>query len=482
MFSSPTTSRQIKTEENNLTRPRLLIVDDDDSLREFLEIFLGKEGYKVESADSAESALEMVKNNKFNLVITDVKMPGMDGVELLKKLKAIDANMPVILITAFASLDTAVDAMKEGAWDYLTKPFKIEELREVIENALSSTQEQYIKPVDARDKIYKLDQMVAQSPAMLKIFQLIPRIASSPASVLITGESGTGKELVARAIHNLGDRKDKPFVAVNCGGIPENLLESELFGHKKGAFTGANSDKQGLFAVANKGTIFLDEIGELPMFLQVKLLRVVQQRSFIPIGGTTPIEVDCRIIAATNKNLEQEVMNGNFREDLYYRLNVIQIRMPPLRERKEDIPLLVQYFLDKYSKIHGKNVQGISSFALNALMEYPFPGNVRELENIIERSVALSTSSLILPESLYIAKHKHKGQFSSSIENKNIRETTSFELPNEGINLDSLLEKIEKNLLIQALERTNGKKKEAAKLLGMNFRSFRYRLAKYELN
>ncbi len=483
LFSSQATTDNLKTEETILMRPKLLIVDDDDSLREFLEIFLGKEGYKVDSANDAETALEMMQKGNYSLVITDVKMPGMDGVELLKRLKTIDANLPVILITAFASLDTAVDAMKEGAWDYLTKPFKIEELREVIENALSSRQDQSIKPVETKDKIYKLDQMVAQSPAMLKIFQLIPRIASSPSSVLITGESGTGKELVARAIHNLGDRKDMPFVAVNCGGIPETLLESELFGHKKGAFTGAHTDKQGLFAIANKGTIFLDEIGELPMLLQVKLLRVVQQRSFIPIGSTTPIQVDCRIIAATNRNLEQEVMNGNFREDLYYRLNVIQIRMPPLRERKEDIPLLVQYFLDKYSKLHGKNVQGISNFALNALMEYPFPGNVRELENIIERSVALSTSSLILPESLYIAKQKHKAQFSSSsVDIMGKEQKPHYTLPPEGINLDAFLEEIEKDLLMQALHRTNGKKKEAAKLLGMNFRSFRYRLAKYEIN
>ncbi len=483
MFSALAINQDEKLQESLSTKQKLLVVDDDQSLREFLEIFLAKEGYKVDSSDSGEKALELVKQSRYDLVITDVKMPGMDGVELLKKLKIIDATLPVILITAFASLDTAVDAMKEGAWDYLTKPFKIEELREVIEKALSSKQDPSIKPIETKDKIYKLDEMVAKSPAMMKIFQLIPRIASSPASVLITGESGTGKELVAKAIHNLGDRRERPFVTVNCGGIPESLLESELFGYKKGAFTGATTDKQGLFALANNGTIFLDEIGELPMSLQVKLLRVVQQRSFIPVGGITPIDVDCRIIAATNRNLEREVMEGNFREDLYYRLNVIQIRMPPLRERKEDIPLLVQYFLDKYSKLFKKDVQGISNFALNALMEYPFPGNVRELENIIERSVALSTSSLILPESLYIAKEKHKDEF--SLNEKHLEKKPSYpeavELPPEGMDLDGFLEEIEKNLLVQALKRTNGKKKEASKLLGMNFRSFRYRLAKYNL-
>ncbi len=478
MFSSVVTKENV--ESNSLpTRPKLLIVDDDSSLREFLEIFLAKEGYKVDSADCGGKAIEKVRNGSYDLVITDVRMPGMDGVELLRRLKALDAGLPVVLITAFASLDAAVDAMKEGAWDYLTKPFKIEELRKVIENALSSRQDPSLKTVDTKDRIYRLDNMVASSPAMLKIFQLVQRVASSPTSVLITGESGTGKELVARALHNLSDRNDKPFVVVNCGGIPENLLESELFGHKKGAFTGADRDKLGLFAMANGGSIFLDEIGELPITLQVKLLRVVQQRSFTPVGGTSPVAVDCRIIAATNRNLEKEVMDGNFREDLFYRLNVIQVRIPPLRERKEDIPLLVQYFLDKYAELHGKKVQGISSFALQALMEYPFPGNVRELENIIERSIALSTSSLVLPESLYIAKCKHKDEFGR----RNSLETAPerHELPKDGMDLDAYLADIEKSLLLQALERTDGRKKEAADLLGVNFRSFRYRLSKYEI-
>ncbi len=460
-------------------RPRLLIVDDDPSLREFLEIFLAKEGYKVDSAETGQKALDMVKQGHYNLVITDVRMPGMDGVELLKQLKMLDAGLPVVLITAFASLDAAVDAMKEGAWDYLTKPFKIEELRDVIDNALSSSHTTSIKSVDTKERIYKLDDMVASSPAMLKIFQLIQQVAASPSSVLITGESGTGKELVAKAVHNLSDRREQPFVVVNCGGIPENLLESELFGHKKGAFTGADRDKVGLFTIANKGTIFLDEIGELPLTLQVKLLRVVQQRSFTPIGATQPVDVDCRIIAATNRNLEKEVMDGNFREDLFYRLNVIHIRMPPLRERKEDIPLLVQYFLEKYSKLHNKKVQGISSFALQALMEYPFPGNVRELENIIERCVALSNSSLILPESLYIAKCKHKDDF--EITDEQPQNPLSCEIPENGLDLDAYLADIEKKLLIKALERTKGKKKEAADLLKINFRSFRYRLSKYNI-
>ncbi len=479
MLSSAVPDRDVREDQYCQSKPRVLVVDDDSSLREFLEIFLAKEGYKVASAASGQEAMDRVKKDDFSLVITDVRMPGMDGVELLKGIKAMDPDLPVVLITAFASLDAAVVAMREGAWDYLTKPFRIEELREVVENAILSRQEHHCKPIVTKDRVYRLDQMVAKSQAMLKIFQMIPRIASSPSSVLITGESGTGKELAARAIHNLGERKDKPFVVVNCGGIPETLLESELFGHKKGAFTGADRDKLGLFAIANRGTIFLDEIGELPMVLQVKLLRVVQQRSFIPIGGTSPIDVDCRIIAATNRNLEKEVMEGNFREDLYYRLNVIQLRMPALRERTDDIPLLVQYFLDRYARRQEKSVQGISSFAMEALLQYPFPGNVRELENIIERSVALSTSSLILPESLYIARHKHGGDFPS--ENEQEKDTRPM-LPPEGMDLDEFLGKIEKDLLIQALERSGGKKIEAAKLLGVNFRSFRYRLSKYEIN
>jgi len=365
--------------------------------------------------------------------------------------------------------------MKEGAWDYLTKPFRIEEIREIVKKALETGPKPQSLTRDSTEKIYRLDNMLTKSPAMLNIFQLIPRIASSPSSVLISGESGTGKELVARAIHNLGVRKDKPFVVINCGGIPENLLESELFGHKRGAFTGADREKQGLFAIANKGTIFLDEIGELPMTLQVKLLRVVQQKSFTSLGDTKEIKVDVRIVVATNRDLEKEVMARRFREDLYYRLNVIRIHIPPLRERPEDIPLLVQYFLDKYSKEQNKTVQGISNFVMEALQKYSFPGNVRELENIIERSTALATSNLLLPESLSLAEFKRQKTAESS--------PFSYEphLGPEGLDLEQFLSHIEKTLLKKALERTNGVKTEAAGLLGLNFRSLRYRLSKHGL-
>ena len=457
---------------------KILIVDDDPSLREFLEIFFLNEGYGVICASNGSEALKLLGNEDVALVLTDMKMPEMNGLELLKCIKESHPGLPVIVITAFASLESAVEAMNEGAWDYLPKPFQLEEVREVVEKALSSTNTPQGLESDPVTKIHRLDQMVAKSPAMVKVFQLISRAAASPSSVLITGESGTGKELVARAVHNLSPRNAKPFVTLNCGGIPENLLESELFGYVKGAFTGAAADKKGLFEAADQGTIFLDEIGELPMPLQAKLLRVVQEKSFTPLGSSREIAVDVRIVAATNRNMEEEVMKGNFREDLYYRLNVINIHIPPLRERPEDIPLLVQYFLEKYSEQNGKSVQGISSFAMQALLQYPFPGNVRELENIIERSVALSSSCLILPESLSLAKHKQYETVESS-DDEDLPQT--FILPPDGMDLDRYLAGIEKDLLSQALEYTSGNKTEAAKLLGMNFRSFRYRLAKYGL-
>ncbi|NDY43163.1 sigma-54-dependent Fis family transcriptional regulator [Dissulfurirhabdus thermomarina] len=461
-------------------RPVILIVDDDRSLREFLEILFAKEGYEVLCAASGEAALDLLGRRRVNVVLSDVRMPGMDGVDLLRRIKARTPDVPVILITAFASMDSAVAAMKEGAFDYLTKPFRIDEIREVVAQALAAGPApadpgEEAAAAESPDKVHRLDRMVARSPAMLKIFQMVPKVAASTSSVLITGESGTGKELVARAIHNLGPRKDRPFVVVNCAGIPENLLESELFGHTRGAFTGAEHEKKGLFATAHGGTIFLDEIGELPLTLQVKLLRVVQERAFTPLGSTREVRVDVRIVAATNRSLEDEVMEGRFREDLYYRLNVITLHIPPLRERPEDIPLLVQYFLDRYATEQGKTVQGISSYAMDALVNYPFPGNVRELENIIERSVALSASNLILPESLSLARFKERQG------RRGPAAGPEPELPPEGLDLDAYLGAVERTLLEKALERTGGVKTEAAKLLGLNFRSFRYRLAKYGL-
>ncbi|MDA8162049.1 MAG: sigma-54 dependent transcriptional regulator [Desulfobacteraceae bacterium] len=462
-------------------RPRVLVVDDDRSLREFLEILFQKEGYGVALAASGEEALGLLEgDDTVSAVLSDIRMPGMDGVTLLKRIKKMRPALPVVLITAFGSLDSAVSAMKEGAWDYITKPFHIDEIRKVVSRAIQNSVEgggQQGRP----GKAVRCDQMVAVSPAMLKIFELIPRLAGSPSSVLVTGESGTGKELVARAIHNLGARARMPFVVVNCSGIPETLLESELFGHVKGAFTGAVRERRGLFAQADKGTIFLDEIGELSMMLQAKLLRAVQHKAFTPLGGEREISVDVRIIAATNRDLEEEVIRRRFREDLYYRLNVINIHVPPLRERPEDIALLVQYFLDRFAGQQGKNVQGISSFAMEALTGYPFPGNVRELENIIERSVTLATSNLILPESLSISRFKEAAGSAAGTALAPGGLETAFSLPDGGTDLDAFLSDVERRFIIKALERAKGVKTEAAALLGMNFRSFRYRLEKHGL-
>ena len=449
----------------------ILIVDDDQSLREFLEIFFAKEGFRVFTAGDGEEALKLLEKTSVDLVLADIRMPKVDGLKFLKLLRRKGLKLPIIMITAYASLDSAVEAKKEGAFDYVSKPFKLDELRTLVNKALQR------KEKTSFPKDYEFMGLIGRSPAMQRIFEMLPRVAAVPSNVLITGESGTGKELVARAIHKLSARKDKPFIVVNCGGIPPNLLESELFGYKTGAFTGATKEKPGLFALAHKGTIFLDEVGELPPELQVKLLRVVQEKSFLPLGATSEVKTDVRIISATNRDLEKEVLEGRFREDLFYRLNVISINLPPLRERREDIPLLVEHFLRKYAQKLGKNIEGISDFALKALMEYDFPGNVRELENIIERSVALETGPLILPESLTLSHLKSRQ--SKASKGKPLPEIS---LPEEGIDLEALLNEIEVSLLKQALERTNGNKTEAARLLGLNFRSFRYRLAKYRLS
>lgn len=369
----------------------------------------------------------------------------------------------MIVITAYASLDSAVKAKREGAYDYLPKPFRLEDLRQKLKEALKRPSPREAPPEEFMG-------IVGRSPAMRRLFALLPKIARAESNVLITGESGTGKELVARAIHQLSPRREKPFVVVNCGGIPATLLESELFGYKAGAFTGAKHDKPGLFAQAHGGTIFLDEIGDLPPELQVKLLRVVEYKSFTPLGSPREVQVDVRIISATNKDLEAEVQAGRFRQDLYFRLNVLSVHLPPLRERREDIPLLVEHFLKKYSQRMGKAGLGISEYALRALMEYDFPGNVRELENIIERSVALESGPLILPETL-----------SFRAEGARTGRDIPVELPPEGLDLEQFLAEIEKRLLKEALARTGGRREEAARLLGLSPRSLRYRLQKYRL-
>ena len=453
---------------------KILVVDDDQGMREFLEILLTREGYKVSSATGGKEAIGLCKRNKFDLAITDLKMPRVDGIDVLKSIKEISPETMVILITAFASGETAVAAMKEGAYDYLEKNFDVEDLKTVIKDALSK------KGLKKEDAVFMKDvevalsfgNMIGKSKGMLKVYSLVRKVADTVANILITGESGTGKELVANAIHENSLRKDKSFVVINCGGIPENLLESELFGYMKGSFSGAYTDKPGLFEVANNGTIFLDEIGELPLFLQVKLLRVVQEKTFRRIGGTEDVKVDVRIISATNQDLAQKVKNGGFREDLYYRLNVIPVKIPPLRERNEDIPLLAKYFIEKYSKKFEKEIKKISPYAIQLLMKYPFPGNVRELENIIERSVALETTNIILPENLVMPGDSGQDQDTA----------LSAGIPEEGINLNEELTKIERLLIKKALQKANGSKTKAAKLLNISFDSLRYRLEKLDIS
>jgi two-component system response regulator PilR (NtrC family) len=454
----------------------ILVVDDENSMREFLEIMLNKEGYQVATAAGGGEAIDLLKKRDFDLVITDIRMKEIDGLEVLKKCKELHPNTIVIMISAYASTSTAVEAMKWGAYDYLPKPFKVREIKAVIRDALETAEAQESQEMEAGDTTDAMNYhgIVGESPEIKKILELLPRIAAATSNVLVTGESGTGKELIAKAIHRESPRKDRPFVTVNCGSVPETLMESELFGHKKGSFTGATATRSGLFEAAHGGTIFLDEIAELPPAVQVKLLRAVQEKTFKMVGGSEEISVDVRIISATNRELEREVMEGQFREDLFYRLNVINIHMPPLRERPDEITLLAHHFLEKYSKEMGKDIKKISSFALNILKSYNFPGNIRELENIIERSVALESSNIVLPDSLTLSSFKQTQVRSKA-------DTVSLTLPQEGIDLDNVLGNLEQNLLQQALDRTRGAKQKAAELLGISFRSFRYRLAKYGL-
>lgn len=465
---------------------KLLIVDDEPGIREMLEIYLNQEGYDVTCAADGDTALKYCRKTTFDVVIADIKMPRLDGINLLHKVKEFSPETVFIMITAFASFETAKKSMEQEAYDYITKPFDVEDIKRKIDAALKKKKHAAanrgektapIAPHDSGLAAGGFENLLGISPGMKKVFDLIPRAASAKTNVLITGESGTGKELVAKAIHAHSPRSAQPFVTINCGGIPESLLESELFGYKKGAFTGAMANKKGFFEIANGGTIFLDEVGELPLMLQVKLLRVVQEKTFTPVGGTEEVKVDVRIISATNKNLEKKVMEGSFREDLYYRLNVIHIHIPPLRERSEDIPLLANYFLKYYSHELGKQVTEISSYAMDCLMQYPFPGNVRELENIIEKGIALANTSIMLPESLELSKFKFTEQGHNAGSPHG-----AIEIPPEGVLLDELLERLERQYIEKALKTAKGSISGAAKLLGISFRSMRYRLDKLKVN
>ena len=461
--------------------PHILIADDELSMRELLEYMLIKEGYRVSCAENGRNAISMIETTPFDLLICDIRLGDISGLEVLKAAKKNNPQTVVIMISAYTTTETAVESMNEGAFDFVPKPFNNQELRQTIANALSlKTVEDEKTNLDvALKKTLHFGKIIGNSPKMLTVYDMIRQVAKTTTNILLSGESGTGKELVARAIHDESERCDRPFVAVNCGGIPETLMESELLGYKKGAFTGANQDKKGLFEVANKGTIFLDEIAELSTPLQVKLLRVVQEKAFKPVGAGEDVSVDVRIIAATNKVLEDEVIAGRFREDLFYRLNVIGIRMPPLRERKTDIRLLAHHFLEKYSREMGKEITKLSSYAVDLLVKYDFPGNIRELENLIERSVALSNTNIILPESLAISLHKqiHKRRWIEGVKNNRY----DLDDVENGVSLDTILEEIEKAYVEKAIELTRGDKASAAELLKINLRSLRYRLDKLSI-
>jgi len=445
---------------------KILIVEDEKSLREVLKILLEEEGYDTESAVDGMEATEMIQQDIYDIVITDLKMPRADGFEVLRKVKEVSPSTNVIMITAFGTTESTIEAMKLGAYEFIHKPFKIDEIRLVVNKAFERKRLSDELSV-LREKVqtsYRLENIIGKSPRMQELFRLIPKIAQSSSTVLITGESGSGKELVAAALHNLSPRKGKNFVAINCTTFPEGLLESELFGHVKGAFTGAVSNKQGLFEIADGGTIFLDEIAEMPISLQAKLLRVLESGTFRRVGGVADITVDVRVISATNRDLSDTIAAGGFREDLFYRLKVVPVHLPPLRERTEDIPLFLEHFLARFSP----DKKEFSPECLRLLMKYPWKGNVRELENMVERIVLLTDRNMILPDDL-------PEEVFTAV-------NPSAALPGigeEGIDLEKIVEEIEKNYLNNALAKTNGNKTDAAKLLNLSFRSFRHRLQKY---
>jgi two-component system response regulator PilR (NtrC family) len=452
---------------------KILVVDDEKSMRDFLSIVLKKEGYYVSTAGNGDEALKLLQTDIYDLVLTDIKMPGADGLEILRTAKRTSPDTVVLMITAYASAETAIEAMKQGAYDYISKPFQIEEVKLIIHNALEQRRLKAEVLLLRRELKGRggLQNLIGQGPAMQKVFDVVRKVADTKSNILILGESGTGKELVARAIHSLSSRRDKPFVTVNCGALPEPLLESELFGHMKGSFTGAYTNKAGLFEVANGGVIFLDEIGDTPSSIQVKLLRVLEDQEFRRVGGIQSIKVDVRIIAATNKDLERAVADGSFREDLYYRLDVIPILLPPLRERTEDIPLLARYFLDRFGQTSGKMVRQITPEAMRLLQSHDWKGNVRELENVMERVVALASGEVLDEQDFRDCLQKPAL----------VKSPLTTELPGDGLDLDGVIGEYEKTMLRKALDRTGGSRREAARLLRLNMRSLRYRLQKYQI-
>jgi len=451
----------------------VLVVDDEEIMREILEALLSREGYRVQLAASGEEGVELARSVPFDAAIVDVMMPGMDGLATLEELKKLDDELPVLMVTAFASVETAIAAMKRGAFDYITKPFKNDEVLVVLRNAVERRQllaENAALRQNIQAQYQKFAGIIGRSPRMKQVFDLIIQAAPSRSTILITGESGTGKELVARAIHSNSPRTDRAFVTVNSGNLPPDLLESTLFGHVKGAFTGAIYPKKGLCDLADKGSIFFDEIGNIPPDTQAKLLRVMQEREFMRLGGMDTIKVDVRIIAATNCDLQQLVGEGRFREDLYYRLHVINVRLPALRERKEDIPYLAQHFLEKYCAENNKPMLDLTAEALDLLMDYDWPGNVRELENVMERAVVLGSGAHIGPD--LIPEHVRAAP---------VFHIPRFVVPPEGISFKDVITNVEKRLIESTLEVAGGVQKKAAALLKIKPTTLNEMIKRYEI-
>ena len=451
---------------------QILILDDERNYLLILEALLADAGYGVTALDDPETGMAYLDESEVDVVITDMKMPKMTGQQVLEHVKKGYPHVPVIIMTAFGSIESAVDAMRVGAFDYVTKPFSNDELMLTVAKAaqFAKTQRENVLLRQSLEERYAVHQVIGRSKAMAQVLELVDRAAPSRSTVLITGESGTGKEMVAKAIHVASPRKDMPFVSVNCMALSSGVLESELFGHEKGSFTGAVARRRGRFEMAHEGTLFLDEIGELSMDIQVKLLRVIQERTFERVGGTEPIEVDIRIVAATNKDLQTAVNNGTFREDLFYRLNVVRIDMPALRERREDIPLLAGHFLRKYAEENGKPTQGFSSEAMDALTGYEWPGNVRQLQNVVERCVVLASAGLIGVEDLPAEVRDEETQYKSAVD-----------LLPVTINLGETLEKIEAALVRRALARADFVQVKAAEMLGLSKSLLQYKLKKYNI-
>jgi DNA-binding NtrC family response regulator len=443
--------------------PTILIVEDESKMRRLLELNLGDDGFTVLSADSAEEGLKILGKENVDLVVTDLKLPGMSGLEFLQAAKRNNASLPVVVMTAFGTVETAVEAMKTGASDYVLKPFSLAEMRMVVHKELDvhRLREENRSLREALGQKYAHPNVIATSPAMQQVLATVERIATTNSTVLLGGESGVGKDLIARVIHQKSRRASGPFVKINSTAIPENLLESELFGYEKGAFTGATTTKQGKFELADKGTLFLDEIGDVPASTQVKLLRVLQEREFERLGGTRTLKVDVRLIAATNRDLRAALEEGTFRQDLYYRLNVVPIDIPPLRQHKEDIPELAKLFLERFAKESGKPCTGISPGALRVLTSFHWPGNVRELENIIERSCALAQGPVLEAEDIHLDAERHKPHAGDAF------------LP-PGMTMDQW----EEEMIREAVKRSGGNKSQAARLLGLSRNALRYRLSK----